>query len=119
IHGDLNLAIKSFKLAKLIDDYGNWIADPPNTVVVQVGDQIDSCRYVPGVNECHREIKPGDVAEDMKVLDWFDRMHEVAARSGGAVYSLLGNHELMNAEGDFRYVSHANYFDSTVKLTYL
>src|SRR5579864_3758080 len=78
IHGDLKLAIQSFKLAKLIDDNHNWIANPPNTVVVQVGDQIDSCRYIPNSNECQKEKKPGDVAEDMAVLEFFNKMNLVA-----------------------------------------
>lgn len=47
IHGDYNLAVRSLRLANLIDEDLNWIADPPNTIVVQVGDQIDSCRRIP------------------------------------------------------------------------
>lgn len=111
IHGDLELAIRSFKLANLIDDNYNWIAYPLNTIVVQVGDQVDSCRPVPGINDCHDKPQLGDKAEDMNVIDFFDRMHVLASRVGGAVYSLLGNHELMNAEQDFRYVSYANFYD--------
>lgn len=109
IHGDLDLAIRSFKLAGLIDDKFNWIAKPPETVVVQVGDQIDSCRPIPEVYECHLQELPDDKNEDMSVLDFFNDMHKKAKRAGGAVYSLLGNHELMNSEGKFAYVSHKNY----------
>lgn len=115
IHGDLRLAIQSFKLAKLIDDKLNWIANPPDTVVVQVGDQIDSCRFVPKSNECQKEKKPGDIAEDLAVLNFFNHMDFLAKKSGGAVYSLLGNHELMNVEGDMRYVSYANYHEFDYK----
>jgi len=111
IHGDLDLAIRSFKLANLIDDNYNWIADPSNTVVIQVGDQVDSCRPIPGVNDCHNQPQESDKAEDMAVIDFFNRMHKLASNVGGAVYSLLGNHELMNADNDFRYVSHANYYE--------
>jgi hypothetical protein len=111
IHGDLNLAIRSFKLAKLIDSNYNWIANPPNTIVIQVGDQVDSCRPIPGVNECHTKPQPADKAEDVKVINFFDQMHTKASAYGGAVYSLLGNHELMNSEGDFRYVSYDNYYN--------
>ena len=75
IHGDYDLAVKSFKLAKLIDDKFNWIAKPPDTVVVQVGDQIDSCRPIPGTYDCHNEQKPGDVANDVKIMEFFNEMN--------------------------------------------
>lgn len=120
IHGDLNLAIRSFKLAKLINDDHEWIAEPSNTIVIQVGDQVDSCRPKPGSVNCHTTLYPGDKADDMSVIDFFDKMHILASATHkkdgtscfpGAVYSLFGNHELMNAEKDFRYVSYANYND--------
>lgn len=111
IHGDLNLAIRSFKLAKLIDDNFNWVANPPCTIVVQVGDQIDSCRPIPGVYDCHTSKYPNDNAEDMKIIDFFNKIHEKANAVGGAVYSLLGNHELMNVEGRFDYVSYDNFYN--------
>ena len=111
IHGDLNLAIRSFKLANLIDDNYNWIAEPPDTVVVQVGDQIDSCRPIPNVYECHKKKYPDDKADDMNVIEFFDTMHKKASAVGGAVYSLLGNHELMNAQNKFQYVSYDNYYN--------
>ena len=39
LHGDWNETIKSLKLANLINNRLNWIGG--NTVVVQIGDQID------------------------------------------------------------------------------
>lgn len=102
IHGDLTLAKESFILAGLIDQNLNWIAQPPNTIVVQVGDQIDSCRH-----NC-RTKKLNDRAEDVSVLEFFDSMHAKAKVKGGAVYSLIGNHELMNASHIFSNVSYAN-----------
>lgn len=110
IHGDLKLAIRSFKLANLIDDKFNWIADPPNTVVVQVGDQVDSCRPIKNEFECHEKKYPNDEANDMNIIDFFNDIHQKAKAVGGAVYSLLGNHELMNAQGNFNYVSYENYY---------
>lgn len=115
IHGDLKLAIKSFKLAGLIDDNFNWIADPPDTVVVQVGDQIDSCRPIPGVYNCQKNRDENDIADDVNVLNFFDEMNEKASKHGGMVYSLLGNHELMNSEGDLKYVSYDNYYNFSYK----
>lgn len=110
IHGDLNLAIRSFKLASLIDDNHNWIANPPDTVVVQIGDQIDSCRPIPGIFDCQRERREYDEANDVRVLAFFDQMDRKAREKGGAVYSLIGNHELLNCEGIFDYVSYENYY---------
>ena len=115
IHGDLNLAIKSFKLAKLIDDDYNWIG--ADTVVVQVGDQIDSCRPIPGVYDCHHHRYPGDKPDDMRVIDFFNNMHRKALAAGGAVYSLLGNHELMNSQGKFNYVSYDNFYNFKYETT--
>jgi hypothetical protein len=108
IHGDLNLAVRSFILASLIDKDLNWIAKPPDTVVVQVGDQIDSCRPGQGMPPCHEEKQSWDNQEDIKVMDFFDAMDKKARAVGGAVISLLGNHEMMNVMGDFRYASYTN-----------
>lgn len=105
IHGDIDLAKKSFRLAGLIDDKNNWIGR--DTIVVQVGDQIDSCRSH-GSYDCRNTRQPGDSADDMTVLEFFNEMHKQASNTGGAVYSLLGNHELMNSYGRFDYVSFDN-----------
>lgn len=115
IHGDFDLAVKSFKLANLIDNDYNWIANPLDTVVVQVGDQIDSCRPIPGVYDCHDKKYIDDRQDDMKVVNFFNDMHKKAQEKGGAVYSLLGNHELMNAEGIFGYVSYDNFYEFKYK----
>lgn len=109
IHGDLELARRSFRLAKLIDNEDNWIAQPASTIVVQVGDQIDSCRPIPGVHQCHVK-KSNDKAEDINVMEFFNRMHLLASKVGGACYSLLGNHEIMNVQGNFNYVSYNNLY---------
>nr|AEX62787.1 putative phosphoesterase [Moumouvirus Monve] len=108
IHGDLDLAIRCFKLVDLIDENFNWIANPLDTIVVQVGDQIDSCRPVAGY-DCHDKRQFDDRSDDINVMEFFDMMHEKASKYGGAVYSLLGNHELMNSQGKFNYVSYDNY----------
>lgn len=109
IHGDLDIAINLFKLAGLIDDNYNWIANPLDTNVIQVGDQIDSCRPYSGYTNCHTNYIPGDKQEDISVMDFFDMMHQKASKVGGKVYSLLGNHEIMNAQNIFDYVSYNNY----------
>lgn len=103
IHGDWDMCQKVLKVAKLIDNKGNWIGG--DTVVVQVGDQVDRCRYS-GV-PCNKEgATDFDEGNDWKILQYFTKLHQQAQKVGGAVYSLLGNHELMNVKGDFRYVSY-------------
>ena len=105
LHGDLNITKKIFKHAKLIDDKYNWIAKPCNTIVVQVGDQLDSCRPTE-TNKCglegkYHKNKTGDLA----IFKFLYYINKTAEKKGGKVISLLGNHELMNVDGDFRFIS--------------
>lgn len=96
-----------------------WIGK--NTIVVQVGDQIDRCRV--NSEKCSTQITTikkneqivktfqttyDDEASDIEILLFFTNLHELAKKDSGAVYSLLGNHELMNSFGDIRYVSYEN-----------
>ena len=110
IHGDYKMAIKSLKLAKVINDKLNWIGG--DTVVVQLGDQIDSCRETP----CNVKSNKNDKAEDIKILKFFTKLHNKALNDGGAVYSIMGNHELMNVVGRMDYVSYENVRDFSGKL---
>jgi hypothetical protein len=108
LHGDWEMTIKSLKIAKLIDNKLNWIGN--DTVVVQLGDQIDRCRFS-GI-PCHLpQATKEDEASDMKILNYFTKLHNQAQKKGGAVYSIIGNHELMNVNGDMRYVSLKNILD--------
>ena len=116
IHGDLMAAIKSLKLAGVIDlnipndilniNSINWTGG--ETVVVQLGDQIDRCRPSNWINDICTEDDEDlyqDEGSDLKIISLFNKLHKQAQKVGGAVYSILGNHELMNVVGDFRYVS--------------
>ncbi len=104
IHGDFNVTIETLKLAKVINDDYEWIAEPKDTVVVQIGDQIDRCR--PFLNDClHEDTTIDDENSDVKILKFFTELHSKALKHGGAVYSLLGNHEIMNVQGKLKYVS--------------
>jgi len=98
IHGDFEVIKKLLQVGKVINSKGDWIGS--DTVVVQVGDQIDRCRHS---SKCHTiDYKEGN---DLKILYYFTKLHKQAIKYGGAVYSLIGNHELMNVSGDMRYVS--------------
>lgn len=124
IHGDLDLAIDCLTVTGIIekvnssnnsdtvelkykDDsihYYKWIAK--RTVVVQVGDQVDRCR--PTVNnDCNQpEQTINDEASDIKILFFFHDLHLVALKHGCRLFSLLGNHELLNVLGNLKYVSY-------------
>jgi len=109
IHGDMEMTRELLKVAKVINDNDDWIGG--NTVVVQVGDQIDRCRpTIDSQCDTHGTTKL-DENSDWKILQYFTDLHKKARDVGGAVYSLMGNHELMNVNGDFRYVSYKGIED--------
>lgn len=85
LHGDVDAARAALKLSGAIDDKEAWIGD--KLVVVQTGDQLDR----------------GD--GERAIVDLFDELADQAARVGGRVLALNGNHETMNVQGDFRYVT--------------
>lgn len=108
IHGDYNLAIQLLLLAKVIyiNSSNNAIWIGQDTVVVQVGDQIDRCRPpAPNVPCTMAEATPEDEDSDVKILKLFTNLDIQARKHGGMVISLLGNHELMNSTGRLEYVS--------------
>jgi len=113
LHGDWEMTIKVLKSAKVIDDNLDWIGH--DTVIVQVGDQIDRCRSKKGSCKLKDETYE-DEPSDIKILKFMTELHNKAIKKGGAVYSLLGNHEIMNVMGDFRYVSYENLkmFDENI-----
>lgn len=94
LHGDYKATLLALRKARIIDSKNKWIGG--KTVVVQLGDQID--RENRGDSET-------DEDSEFKIMNLFDRLHKQAEQTGGAVYSLIGNHELMNVLGDFSYTS--------------
>jgi hypothetical protein len=88
LHGDLEQSLAALRLAGVIDDEGSWSGG--STVLVQTGDTTDR-------------------GPDSKgVLDLLRRLGDEAHAAGGKVEVLLGNHEVMNIQGDWRYVSPAD-----------
>src|SRR5690606_1629118 len=74
-------------LGGAIDEANRWIGG--DLRVVQTGDQLDR----------------GD--HEREILDLFEQLTASAASQGGAFIVLNGNHEVMNVQGDFRYVTPA------------
>lgn len=116
VHGDLTATIKALKLADVIPlttpnnivdiNKINWTGG--STFVVQLGDQIDRVRPSNLINNICSDDDPElyqDEGSDLKIISLFNKLHEQAIKQGGACLSILGNHEMMNVEGDFRYVS--------------
>ena len=103
LHGDFYSLLYSLHKSNVIDLNGKWVGK--NTLVVQVGDQIDKGGR--GV-----EITDDDVLEELKIMEFLHDLHFKALKSGGGVFNLIGNHEIMNVLGDFNYVSkhHMNGF---------
>jgi hypothetical protein len=119
VHGDMQLVVDSLIIAKVIFPIkskldsisvkvGNnkqnyeWIGG--ETIVVQIGDQNDSCR--PQSGNC--DHMKNDTPDDINIFRFYNDLNKLAIKKGGAVYSLLGNHEIMNVSGDFKYTSNAN-----------
>jgi len=91
VHGDLAATLSVLQLAGLTDEQGTWIGG--TTVAVQTGDQLDR----------------GD--DEQAILDLFEQLRHQADAAGGGFYPLLGNHETMNVEWDFRYVTDDGWVD--------
>jgi hypothetical protein len=91
VHGDLPAFRSILKDAGLVNDAGAWTGG--DAVLVQLGDLIDRGPSTRGV------------------LDFVMALEKDAAKNGGSVVVLLGNHEVMNMTGDLRYVPPESYAD--------
>ena len=91
VHGDYDATVAALKVAGAIDDSLAWVGG--ELVLVQTGDQLDR----------------GD--GERAILDLFERLADEAFAAGGALYALVGNHETMNVEEDFRYVTEGGWVD--------
>ena len=114
IHGDLKLAIKLLKLAKVVDDNLHWIGE--DTIVVQVGDQIDKCRPIKKGDCQNKDYTIQDENSDYEILELFTELDKQARLRGGYVISLLGNHEIMNFNGNLNYVSYKGIINYSNKI---
>jgi hypothetical protein len=85
LHGDLRATRAALRLAGAIDEGDRWIGG--DLTVVQTGDQIDR----------------GE--DDRAIMDLFERLAGEARAAGGAVHSLVANHEYLNVNGVYSCVA--------------
>ncbi|CAO1627654.1 unnamed protein product [Sympodiomycopsis kandeliae] len=88
LHGDYQHALNVFRMAGLIsstDDELKWTG--ANSTLVSTGDIVDR----------------GD--DTILLYKMFSSLRSQAKQSGGQVLNCLGNHEIMNVLGDWRYVT--------------
>lgn len=85
LHGDLKKSKEALRIAGLIDASDRYTGG--SSTVVQIGDILD---------------RGGD---EIKILYLMEKLKREAARSGGRIVTMNGNHEIMNVEGDFRFAT--------------
>ncbi len=85
LHGDVANTLSVLQMVSLVDGSGRWIGG--DAVFVQTGDTTDRG------------------PDSRAVMDVMRRLQTEAAAAGGRVIPLLGNHEVMNLAGDWRYVN--------------
>jgi hypothetical protein len=108
IHGDIRRFKDILIDAKVINKNIEWIAEPKNTIVVQMGDQVDSINRDSLLNNW-------EVLPDVEMIFFTNLLNKIAMSKGGKVISLIGNHELMNIIGNYSYVSQKSLDDNIKK----
>jgi hypothetical protein len=89
IHGDLDSFVGILQRARLIDPVRRWSG--AKATLVQTGDFLDRG------------------PKSREVMDLLIALQRDAARQGGRVIVLMGNHEAMNIVGDLRYLVPQDY----------
>ncbi|MBX7528482.1 metallophosphoesterase [Qipengyuania vesicularis] len=89
LHGDFDAWEAIARQAGLIDKHGDWSGG--DTTLVQLGDVTDRG------------------PDSLRIIQHLQALQVEAAKDGGAVIVLLGNHEAMNVIGDLRYVHPGEY----------
>ncbi len=85
VHGDFDDFCLILKRVGLIDEKLHWAGN--QVTLVQTGDLLDRG------------------PKERQALDLMMSLEDEAAKAGGQVVSLLGNHEILNLMGDLRYVT--------------
>ena len=85
VHGDYAAFVAVLRSAGVIDQKERWTGGKMH--LVQTGDVLDRG------------------ADSKKVMDLLMNLEKQAAKAGGQVHALIGNHEAMNLLGDLRYTT--------------
>lgn len=91
LHADLPAALATLRMAGLVDAQAAWSGG--ETILVQTGDTTDRG------------------PDSKEVIELLMRLSSEAEAAGGGVVALLGNHEVMNLHGDWRYVTPGDVAD--------
>ena len=89
LHGDYENALKTMKMAQIVDSKGNWIAG--KSIFVQTGDVVDR----------------GD--DTIALYKMMMKLQKQAENVGGRVVSLLGNHEVLNMAEVYNWVTPGDF----------
>jgi hypothetical protein len=89
VHGAYDRLVAILRTAEIVDARLRWAAG--KTHLVQLGDVVDRG------------------PDSRKVLDLLQVLEKDAARAGGAVHAMLGNHEIMRMLGDLRFATPGEY----------
>lgn len=112
LHGDLEQGRTALRLAGLINVQGAWSGG--KATLVQTGDLLDRGPNSLDLVELFERLKVKLVLIIVLSIAQVSLRSDAnfpallqgeAAKAGGKVYTLLGNHEAMNLLGDYRYVS--------------
>lgn len=105
IHGDIKRLKNILINDNIINNNLEWICN--NTIIIQLGDQIDSLNR--GNN-----IEEWEYLNDLEVLNFTNLLNKLAIEKNSLFISLNGNHELMNILGNFTYVSKKSYNENRI-----
>jgi hypothetical protein len=89
LHGDYDQYVRALKANKLVDKKLKWIGGDIH--LVQLGDVTDRG------------------PDSLKIIEHLMKLEKQAAKAGGKVHILVGNHEAMNIQTDLRYVHPGEY----------
>ncbi|MEO2183350.1 MAG: metallophosphoesterase, partial [bacterium] len=89
LHGDYDQYIKVLTMNGLVDEQLRWQGG--KTHFVQLGDVVDRG------------------PDSIRIIRHLMKLEKQARKKGGRVHVLIGNHEVMNIQGDLRYVHPGEY----------